>query len=249
MITNRLDMKRSLYVRYIASAVLLSVCFSANAVDIQPTEQQTKKAVEDEKTHHRLGINGALTSSDTWQLEFSYHYMLFNNYVGLGGSVGTWKVYFEDGWASGKNWNIDEDDNKPCNFYLRPSVLLKTPAWKYRDCAWSLFAEPGVMMNIPYQSVSIESMSSGPVSGTPPNWPAIEYTNISTSKGQWLAFDLRIGVSLDVGPCGISAGYMMSNLDVYSQYRHLSYKGVSFKDFYPRKSFMQGAYISLSYNL
>ncbi len=190
-------------------------------------------------THHRVGFNGALTSSDTWQLEFSYHYML-NKYVGLGGSVGSWEVWYEDGWASGKNWNIDEDDNKPWNFYLRPSVLLKTPALKYRACAWSLFAEPGVMLNIPYQRVCIEST---------PNWPAIEYDYISTTKGQWLAFDLRLGVSLDVGPCGISAGYMMSNLDVYSQYRHLSYKGISFKDFYPRKSFMQGAYISLSYNL
>lgn len=46
------------------------------------------------------------------------------------GSVGLWKVYFEDGWASGKNWNIDEDDNKLWTLYLRPSVLLKTPAIK-----------------------------------------------------------------------------------------------------------------------
>ena len=117
--------------------------------------------------------------------------------------------------------------------------MLKTPALKYRACAWLLFAEPGIMLNNPYQRVCIEST---------PNWPDIEYDYISTTKGQWLAFDLRLGVSLDVGPCGISAGYMMSNLDVYSQYRHLSYKGISFKDFYPRKSFMQGAYISLSYN-
>ena len=196
------------------------------------------KDLED-KTLHRLGFNGALTSSDTWQLEFSYHYMLFNNCVGIGGSVGSWKVYYEDGWASGSNWNIDDDDNKPSNFYLRPSVLLKTPAWKYRACAWSIFAEPGVMLNIPYQRVCIERTQ---------NWPCIDYEYISTNKGQWLALDLRIGVSLDVGPCGISAGYMMSNLDVYSQYRHLSYNGISFEKFYPKKLFMQGAYISCSYN-
>ena len=48
-------------------------------------------------THHRVGFNGALTSSDTWQLEFSYHYML-NKYVGLGGSVGSWEVWYEDGF-------------------------------------------------------------------------------------------------------------------------------------------------------
>ena len=31
----------------------------------------------------------------------------------------------------------------------------------------------------------------------------------------------------------ISVGYLMSNLDIYSQMRHLSYEGISFEKFYP----------------
>lgn len=193
--------------------------------------------VED-KTHHRVGLNGALTSSDSWQLELSYHYMLLNNCIGVGGSMGVWEVWYDDGWASGSNWNIDEDDNNPMNFYLRPSVYFKTPDLNIRACAWSLFAEPGVMLNVPYQRVCIEST---------PNWPAIDYEYISTTRGQWLAIDLRVGIGLNVGPCVVNAGYLMSNLDVYSQYRQLCYKGISFEKFYPRKSFMQGAYLSLAY--
>lgn len=191
-----------------------------------------------ERLHNRVGFNGALTSSDSWQLEFSYHYM-FNRCIGLGGSAGAWKVYYEDGWASGRNWEIDSDDNKPSNLYLRPSLVLKTPAIKRGECSWSLFAEPGVMLNVPYQRVCVNAT---------PEWPRIDYDYISTHRGQWLAFDLRLGISLDVEDCGISVGYMMSDLDVYSQYRHLSYKGTSFRTFYPRKPFMQGGYISLSYN-
>lgn len=233
-------MKFMPFIRPVAFAVFMQLCLAATAENPDSYRHQMKREYSSErKTDHRLGFNGALTSSYSWQLEFSYHYIL-NKHIGLGCSVGSWEVYFEEGWASGKNWNIDEDDNKPWNFYLRPSILLKTPAWKYRACAWSLFAEPGIMLNIPYQRVGIEST---------PNWPKIEYDYISTTKGQWFAMDLRIGVSLDAGPCGISAGYMMSNHDVYSQYRHLSYKGNSFKGFYPHKPFMQGAYISLSYNL
>ena len=49
------------------------------------------------------------------------------------------------------------------------------------------------MLNIPYQSVCIENAS---------NWPDIDYDYISTNKGQWFAMDFRIGVNLDVGPCG-----------------------------------------------
>lgn len=59
-------------------------------------------AIAEDKTHHRIGFNGALTSSDSWQLEFSYHYM-FNRYIGLGGSMGSWQVWYEDGWASLQN--------------------------------------------------------------------------------------------------------------------------------------------------
>lgn len=189
-------------------------------------------------THHRASISGMLTSSDTWQLDMAYHYM-FNRYVGIGGAVGVWKVYYEDGFASGNNWQIESDDNKPSNIYLRPSLMLKSPAVKIKSVDLGLFAEPGFMMNIPYQSVWIRQNT--------PDWPEYDIKRVSTGKGQWCALDLRAGVYANIGPCGFSAGYLMSGFDVYSQYRHLSYGGVSFSRFYPRKSFLQGAYLTLSY--
>lgn len=191
------------------------------------------------RSYGRVGFSGALTSSDTYSLEASYHQM-FGSYIGIGGALGYWANYYEVGWASGPNWNIDSDDNKPSNFYLRPSIVLKSPGIRYHATRWSLYAEPGVMLNIPYRRVCIEST---------PDWPKTDYHYISTNKGQWAAVDLRIGVCATIGPCEVIAGYMMSNLDIYSQYRHLSYQGKSFKDFYPTKSFMQGAYITLTYNL
>lgn len=187
----------------------------------------------------RVAVSGTLTSSDSYSIEASYHYM-FCPYGGVGGALGYWANYYEDGWASGPDWNIDSDDNKPSNLYLRPSVVLKSPGIRYRATRWSLYAEPGVMLNIPYQRVCIESTT---------DWPKTDYHYISTGKGQWFAVDLRIGICATIGPCEVSVGYMMSNLDIYSQYRHLSYQGTSFKDFYPTKSFMQGAYLTLSYNL
>ncbi len=164
---------------------------------------------------------------------------MFCRYFGVGGAFGYWSNWYEDGWASGKNWNIDEDDNKPSNLYLRPSLLLKTPGIAYRSVSWSLVAEPGVVLNIPYQRVCIESTR---------DFPRVEYEYVSTSKGQWFAVELRLGICMEVGPCQFSAGYLMSNLDIYSQYRHLSYNGVSFSEFYPRKPFMQGAYLTMSYS-
>lgn len=188
-------------------------------------------------THNRAYISGMLTSSDSWQVDLGYHYMILP-YLGIGGGIGWWGNYYVDGYASGNNWHIASDDEKPWNMYIRPSIILKTPALKIKGIYVGGYAEPGVMMNIPYHSVYVESTS---------NWPRIENNKISTNKGQWCAVDTRIGLYLNVGPCGVCVGYLMSNFDIYSQRRHLFYKGAPFSKFYPQKTFMQGAYLTASY--
>ncbi len=197
----------------------------------------SKKEDNFEFTHHRASISGMLTSSCSWQVELGYHYML-NRYVGLGGSIGAWQVYFEEGMASGSNWQVESDDNRPWNIYLRPSVILKSPALSVKHVNLGIFAEPGLMLNIPYARVWVRQDT---------RWPEYDLKPVSTTKGQWLGVDLRLGVYVNIGPCGFMAGYMMSNLDVYSRYRQMSYRGTSFRDFYPRKSFMQGACLTASY--
>lgn len=189
-------------------------------------------------THRRVSATGTLASSDVYSIEGAFHYMFFP-YLGVGGAFGYWANYYDNGWASGDDWNIDDDDNKPSNLYLRPSVILKTPSIRIKATEWSLYAEPGLMLNVPYQRVRIEKTN---------RWPVTEYGYASTNKGQWFAVDLRAGISVQIGSCGITAGYLMSNFDIYSQYRHLKYHGESFEKFYPRKSFMQGAFLSLSYD-
>ena len=186
---------------------------------------------------NRVSVSATLTSSDSYSLEAAYHYM-FCPYVGIGGGFGYWRVLYVEGWASGKHWNIASDSEEPDNIYLRPSLVVKSPAIRYRATRWSLYAEAGAMLNLPYKRVDIVNNRY---------WPVTEYDSTHTNKGQWFATDIRIGINADIGPCGISAGYMYSNLDVYSKYRHLSYHGVSFSRFYESKSFMQGAYLALSF--
>ncbi|MCM1449950.1 MAG: hypothetical protein NC082_06380 [Clostridiales bacterium] len=188
-------------------------------------------------SHNRFSVSGLLTSSDSYQVEAAYHYM-FNRYVGVGGALGYWAVWYENGWASEKDWEIESDDNKPYNVYLRPSLVLKSPAIKIKSTNVGLFAEPGIMLNVPYTRVYIRQYT---------RWPDYDLKRISTPGGQWLAMDLRLGIYINMGQIGFSAGYMMSDYDVYSNFRHLSYKGNSFSKYYPKKSFMQGAYLTISY--
>lgn len=55
---------------------------------------------EDESGNKRFSLNGTLTSSDSYSLDVSFHYM-FGRYVSVGGAFGNWANYYEIGWASG----------------------------------------------------------------------------------------------------------------------------------------------------
>ncbi|MDE5809299.1 MAG: hypothetical protein K2H59_03335 [Muribaculaceae bacterium] len=214
-------MKR--YFCLIAFILGLFLCVDINA----------QKKIEDDMEHNRI-IFSAATTSDTYLLEMGYHYM-FSNYVGVGGTFGFWKVSSSGGRASGKGWWVDDDYNDPSNIYIKPSVILKSPQLSI----FSLYAEPGIMLNVPYQKAYVELTDQ---------FPHCEYERISTNKGQWLALELRAGISADFSSFGITLGYLMSNLDPFSMYRHMSYNGVSFQSFYRKKSFRQGAFISASFS-
>ena len=82
--------------------------------------------IENFETKHKIAINGAVTSDITWQLDFSYHYML-SSYVGIGTSLGMWREFSYGGLPAGKDWEIHEDDEKTSNLFLRPSIQLISP--------------------------------------------------------------------------------------------------------------------------
>lgn len=216
-------------IRFIFTALLFSI-ISAYASDLER---------DDGFTHHRAAMSGSLTSVDTWQLDFSYHYMLCK-YFGAGASVGSWKQIFYDGYPSGSDWSLSSDDSKISNFYLRPSLLAISPAiFKIRDASFGLMAEPGIMMCIPYEKVTIDIIH---------NMQTVDYRHVSSNRGQWLSLDCRIGLYVNVFRCHFILGYEISNLDIFSRRRNMSYDGVSFNRFYDRSTGFQGAFASAAYN-
>ncbi len=205
------------------------------------------QSVEEDISRHRLEFMGGLTSCDTWQLDFSYHYMVCP-YVGIGASLGGWKQYYANGSPSGythtdKYWIISDDDDEIFSVYLRPSILLISPTlFKIRDTEWSVMAEPGFMMNVPYSRVGIDIFNRDlPVAVGHPD-------RVSCHTGRWYAFDCRAGIYMKVEELGFGIGYMFSDLDVYGMRRNMVYEGHRFDEFYPRRKYVHGAFLSLSYS-
>ena len=187
----------------------------------------------------RMGLNLQFTSHSSWQIDFGCHYML-NPYVGLGGSIGGWRQYSSLISPEGPNWWVLRSDRHPSNVFLRPSVLLMSPAiLKMGSVSVGLTACPGVMLNVPHQRVTIEISN---------DWDYNDNVKVSTTKGQWCAVDCRAGIYLHAGPVYVQAGYVVSSLNIYGMYRNLEYNNVSFKEFYPSKSWLQGGFVTVSYN-
>lgn len=190
--------------------------------------------------HHGVGVTGELTSSDTWQLEASYHWFPVK-YVGVGASVGLWRQIGYDGAPSANEWRTDEGDRSLMNGFFMPSLLLRTPAIIRTEVVdIGLMAEPGFMMNVPYSRVDIEETDGvGYTTG---------YDHVSCNRGRWYAFSLRTGVYASFDQIHLSAGYVYSDLDIYGMRRDMVYRGTRFDDFYPKRKRIGGAFLRISYS-
>ncbi len=194
---------------------------------------------EGNASRFRIGMNLQFTSHSSWQIDFGCHYMV-SRYVGLGGSVGGWRQYLSPISPCGPDWWVLRSDRHPSNVFIRPSVLLMTSELvRIGKAGFGLTLCPGLQLNVPHQRVTIDIAD---------NWNYSDNVKVGTSKGEWLAADCRSGIYMHAGPVYLLAGYVASSLNIYGMYRNIEYDGVSFKDFYPHSSWLQGGFVTISYN-
>lgn len=189
----------------------------------------------DGPTHHIAAMSGTLTSEWTYQCELSYHFMPLP-YVGIGASTGYWRQYDTDYWHSGKNWSIDSDDERLSNLFITPSLLLLSPTLRLGSVGLGVMAEPGLMMNIPYERVWVHDSVDG---------IAMRSKSVSSHTGRWWAYTCKAALTLKIGQATFALGYHWSNYDIYTFRRHMSYNGVSFNKFYPKAQCQYGAFAEI----
>lgn len=219
------------HIRLMLITALLLCHMSINAED---------NVGEDEITRNSIAVEMALTSDDTWSVEVGYRFRLLH-FLSAGVSLGYWKTYTEPNVPNGSNWYVSDEDRKISNFYLRPNIMFITPKlFSIRDCIFHLYANPGLMLNIPYAKADIDIIE--------PNGAVLYNDKATNHKGKWCAFDIGCGIMFGTDDVNFSIGYQFSTIDVYGMHRDLSYKGKSFADFYPKRKYQYGAVIGISYN-
>lgn len=214
----------------VLNKLLVATAFAVSLVFFPISSMAQDETGSGKMPRNMVAMEGALTSDYTWSWELSYRYRLLG-FLSAGASVGYWKQWTDETEPSGDEWIVDDDSRKIDNFYLRPNVMLVTPKLLgIKDWRFSLYANPGVMMNIPYGSATIDVLAFDGNVGH-----VAEYKKVSTHNGDWAAFDCRFGLSIGQDDASILIGYQFSTLDIYGMHRNLSYLGHSFNDFYPAK--------------
>lgn len=201
----------------------------------------TVSAQDDKPKRHSVSMEGAITSDITWNWEISYRYK-FLNILSAGIGAGMWKQMQEDGLPSGDDWILDDDDSKMSNFYLRPNIMITTPKlFAIRDCEFSLFANPGLMMNIPYASSTVDILTfEGNVGHV------TDYKHINNHKGKWAAFDIRAGIRFGTDDVHFLLGYQFSTLDIYGMQRDMTFDHQKFDEFYPKRKPQHAAVLEIA---
>lgn len=106
------------------------------------------------------------------------------------------------------------------------------------DGRFSLFLEPGLMMNITYRQVGINLTDEH----------GVPYTDtwVGTGKGTWCATDAKAGLCLTEGNAVFRLGYLFSTLDVYGMRRNMVYDNRRFDEFYPKRKCVHGGMLAVS---
>lgn len=206
-------------------------------------------------------FTAGLNSNEAYELELSLHYCP-RPYIGIGLGIGYYKQLsgdngpYVDDRKSKTSWYIDDDADTITNFYLRPSLLFTTPYLLHiKECQFKLYAEPGLIMQIPYESLYISQTKYSDEyydkkgNGRGYYWmnAPVHYQRVHSHGGAWCFWNIRGGIRMDVDQCSLALGVSVSDLDIYALRRTMIYNGIKLASYYPKRENTYTLYIALSY--
>ncbi len=129
-------------------------------------------------------------------------------------------------------WRIDDDNL--LNFLLIPSVRFSLPILKENNRIWSLYIEPGIMI----QPLTSEVFDVVYQAIEKPYKGQTIWTGRAKGEFKWARFYWQNKFAIQCGSKdgGLFAGFELSNQDVYSKRRSVIVDGVSLDEHLPLKT-------------
>lgn len=205
-------------------------------------EEETPKGI--------VSISAGLNNNQSWEVEPSVSYY-FCKYLGATLGLNVTNQYNQVGYVgsvignSELYWEIEDGDANVAKFLIRPAISLRTPVlWlnKDHDTGLTIGIEPGLFVALPYNdqiTVNYRDKAHGSI--------IVDSKRLSNTKGDWLFWNLRGIISLNVDRFIISTGYSISNFDIYSGRRNIIVENMKLNNKLPIREYTYSSFLSLGY--
>lgn len=207
-------------------------------------------AQKEEQTKGIVSISTGLNNNQSWEVEPAVTYY-FYRYIGATFGLNVTSQYNQVGYSgsvSGNNrifWTIEDNEANVAKFLLRPAVSLRTPMiWldKDHDNGLTIQIEPGLSIALPVNDQVAVNYRDKEHNST-----IMDSKRFSNTKGEWLFWNIRGSISLNVDRFVISTGYSISNFDVYSGRRNIIIENMELNRKLPIREFTYSFFISFGY--
>lgn len=207
-------------------------------------------AQKEENTKGIVSISTGLNNNQSWEVEPAVTYY-FYRYIGATFGLNVTSQYNQVGYSgsiSGNNrifWTIEDNEANVAKFLLHPAVCLRAPMiWldKDHDTGLTIQIEPGLSIALPVNDQVAVNYRDKEHNST-----IMDSKRFSNTKGEWLFWNIRGSISLNVDRFVLSTGYSISNFDVYAGRRNIVVEGMELNRKLPIREFTYSFFISLGY--
>lgn len=203
----------------------------------------------DDRTKGLFSIVAGLNNNESWELEPSVTYY-FNKYIGGSLGLNLTSQYNQvdfSGAIPGNNriyWSIEDDDANVAQILLHPAISFRIPVWidEDQETGLAIQIEPGM-----YMALLVNDKVTVKYRDREHNSAIIDLKRIANTKGDYIFWNIRGSVSLNVDRFILSAGYSISNFDIYSGRRNIVIENMKLDQELPAKVYTHTVFISLGY--
>lgn len=205
-------------------------------------------AKEDTFRRWEIALSGGVNNNYAWEVEPSFTFFLCK-YAGITAGVNFTGQFYDEYYSGpapgGKEmvWTINSDESNAKRILFRPAIRLRTPNLNGRgdrDFKVTFNVEPGVYMAVPVN----ETLQVGYRNGNH-FVPGGLTESVTNKDGDWLYWNAKSFMQVEIENWVFSAGYTISNYDVYGGRRNMVIERKPLNDILWKKKMTHSFFLSV----
>lgn len=206
------------------------------------------EAKEEEFRKWEFALSAGVNNNYSWEVEPAFTFFVCK-YVGITGGINFTGQFYDEYYSGpapgGKEmrWAIGSDESNVKRILFRPAIRLRTPNLNRRgdqDFRVTFNMEPGVYMAVPVdETLKVSYRSEEHFTPSPYS------ENVKNTDGEWLYWNVKNFMQVELENWVFSAGYTISNYDVYGGRRNIVIEHKPLNDLLWKKKMTHSFFLSV----